>query len=200
MLCQTLRPQAPTLRSTKPIYKMSSRNTSITTPNFVLQSVCGRASATWAMCLGLWAPVGPCGGIAKCVGTIEQCLARRGPARAEPSVKWGGPSKDNMRRTIPALSLCAKARVQEYTWPGSNWRPSACEADVIATRPQVPVQSGAGGLAAPAIELALRALAPQGGQAIPPNLLAQRGACVGAIAPFPVSRSCASFGHLRKSQ
>jgi hypothetical protein len=27
---------------------------------------------------------------------------------------------------------------QTYTWPGSNWRPSACEADVIATRPQVP--------------------------------------------------------------
>ena len=26
----------------------------------------------------------------------------------------------------------------EYTWPGSNWRPSACWADVIATRPQVP--------------------------------------------------------------
>jgi hypothetical protein len=25
----------------------------------------------------------------------------------------------------------------QYTWPGSNWRPSACEADVIATRPQV---------------------------------------------------------------
>ena len=25
----------------------------------------------------------------------------------------------------------------KYTWPGSNWRPSACEADVIATRPQV---------------------------------------------------------------
>ena len=25
-----------------------------------------------------------------------------------------------------------------YSWPGSNWRPSACEADVIATRPQVP--------------------------------------------------------------
>ena len=24
-----------------------------------------------------------------------------------------------------------------YTWPGSKWRPSACEADVIATRPQV---------------------------------------------------------------
>ena len=24
-----------------------------------------------------------------------------------------------------------------YTWPGSNWPPSACEADLIATRPQV---------------------------------------------------------------
>ncbi len=29
--------------------------------------------------------------------------------------------------------------VLTYTWPGSNWRPSACEADVIATRPQVRV-------------------------------------------------------------
>ena len=29
----------------------------------------------------------------------------------------------------------------KYTWPGSNWRPSACEADVIATRPQVPVKT-----------------------------------------------------------
>ena len=28
-------------------------------------------------------------------------------------------------------------RMCKYTWPGSNWRPSACEADVIATRPQV---------------------------------------------------------------
>ena len=28
---------------------------------------------------------------------------------------------------------------KKYTWPGSNWRPSACEADVIATRPQVRV-------------------------------------------------------------
>ena len=26
---------------------------------------------------------------------------------------------------------------QEYAWPGSNWRPSACEVDLIATRPQV---------------------------------------------------------------
>ena len=29
----------------------------------------------------------------------------------------------------------------KYTWPGSNWRPSACEADVIATRPQVPMRT-----------------------------------------------------------
>ena len=40
---------------------------------------------------------------------------------------------------------CPDARVDhlrriasKYTWPGSNWRPSACKADVIATRPQVP--------------------------------------------------------------
>ena len=30
-------------------------------------------------------------------------------------------------------------RHQKYTWPGSSWRPSACEADVIATRPQAPL-------------------------------------------------------------
>jgi hypothetical protein len=30
-----------------------------------------------------------------------------------------------------------RLRLAKYTWPGSNWRPSACEADVIATRPQV---------------------------------------------------------------
>ena len=34
---------------------------------------------------------------------------------------------------VMRLCLC------KYTWPGSNWRPSACEADVIATRPQVHV-------------------------------------------------------------
>ena len=31
--------------------------------------------------------------------------------------------------------------VTKYTWPGSNWRPSACEADVVAARPQVLLQS-----------------------------------------------------------
>ena len=31
----------------------------------------------------------------------------------------------------------ARGRTRTYTWPGSNWRPSACWADVIATRPQV---------------------------------------------------------------
>ena len=29
-----------------------------------------------------------------------------------------------------------------YTWPGSNWRPSACEVDVIATKPQMLVVTG----------------------------------------------------------
>ena len=34
--------------------------------------------------------------------------------------------------------LASTSRMEPYTWQGSNWRPSACEADVIATRPQVP--------------------------------------------------------------
>lgn len=37
-------------------------------------------------------------------------------------------------RAVKRVLLCT------YTQPGSNWRPSACEADVIATRPQVHVQ------------------------------------------------------------
>ena len=36
------------------------------------------------------------------------------------------------RRNVEAQAI------SRYTCPGSNWRPSACEADVIATRPQMP--------------------------------------------------------------
>ena len=43
------------------------------------------------------------------------------------------------RQFDPGQVYFTLGRVREnYTWPGSNWRPSACEADVIATRPQVP--------------------------------------------------------------
>ena len=44
------------------------------------------------------------------------------------------------RLTAKLLTIDCKAGCEckrKYTWPGSNWRPSACEADVIATRPQV---------------------------------------------------------------
>ena len=43
------------------------------------------------------------------------------------------------RQQSCAVETRGHCRRQEksYTWPGSNWRPSACEADVIATRPQV---------------------------------------------------------------
>ena len=37
----------------------------------------------------------------------------------------------------------AVAEAQTYTWPGSKWRPPACEADVIATRPHVLMQTNA---------------------------------------------------------
>ena len=36
------------------------------------------------------------------------------------------------------------AHLKKYTRPGSNWRPSACEADVIATRPLVPMLAASG--------------------------------------------------------
>ena len=36
-----------------------------------------------------------------------------------------------------STNITARGRTRIYTWPGSNWRPSACWADVIATRPQV---------------------------------------------------------------
>ena len=32
--------------------------------------------------------------------------------------------------------MCTNS-AETYTWPGSNWRPSACEADDVATRPKV---------------------------------------------------------------
>ena len=36
-----------------------------------------------------------------------------------------------------SFAAAPRAREQKYTQPGSNWRPSACYADVIATRPWV---------------------------------------------------------------
>ena len=41
------------------------------------------------------------------------------------------------RQTTIAKRIAPPLQIAKYTWPGSNWRPSACEADVIATRPQV---------------------------------------------------------------
>ena len=35
----------------------------------------------------------------------------------------------------------ASPRPRRYTWPGSSCRPSAFEADVMATRPEVPLQT-----------------------------------------------------------
>ena len=41
---------------------------------------------------------------------------------------------------MPDYTLCHAPHLmtRQYTLPGSSWRPSACEADVIATRPRVP--------------------------------------------------------------
>ena len=45
-------------------------------------------------------------------------------------------NSDALQRRSPAFWLNNHSTTN-YTWPGSNWRPSACWADVIATRPQV---------------------------------------------------------------
>ena len=53
-------------------------------------------------------------------------LVARGPICIE------GRASAQAVKAVKAQWLCTC-----YTWPGSSWRPSACEADVIATRPQV---------------------------------------------------------------
>ena len=64
-------------------------------------------------------------------------------------VPYAGPaSLDPMMLLLCEASLCLPSLAWgltllltfcngKYTWPGSNWRPPACEADVIAARPQV---------------------------------------------------------------
>ena len=64
------------------------------------------------------------------------------PARpASPSLAWprqASPDpQTSPRLALPLIRNFAPRCNGKYTWPGSNWRPSACEADVIATRPQV---------------------------------------------------------------
>ena len=49
-------------------------------------------------------------------------------------------AKKNVNQQI-AVAILPQSTPKKYTWPGSNWRPSACWADVIATRPQVQVNT-----------------------------------------------------------
>ena len=57
------------------------------------------------------------------------------------AIKHGGLGAQGLCRDH---QRCLKGwgRHQKYTWPGPSWQPSACEADVIATRPQVFCYSG----------------------------------------------------------
>ena len=56
------------------------------------------------------------------------------------------PRREPVRHRQATIAKCIARPLQiaKYTWPGSNWRPSACEADVIATRPQVLRNPGGG--------------------------------------------------------
>ena len=69
-----------------------------------------------------WARGAPLG------GTPPQLALRVGPCQLV--------TRDKMRCGRQA-EYWRNTNRSPYTWPGSNWRPSACEADVIATRPQV---------------------------------------------------------------
>ncbi len=77
-----------------------------------------------------------------CNAVCDANAQRKPPATLPPA----RPSRDahllvaaKLGRTAsPQAQALLTARACAYTWPGSNWRPSACEADVIATRPQVP--------------------------------------------------------------
>ena len=60
---------------------------------------------------------------------------RDNPGSTPGAVILNGTAPADLR--IPCCRLRCNDRQSTYTWPGSNWRPSACEADVIATRPQV---------------------------------------------------------------
>ena len=86
-----------------------------------------------------------------CVRVFAVCSQQGGMAqrqRVTPDQKVGssnlsalmfGPASYAQRlRQKDGESASKITDTYEYTWPGSNWRPSACEADVIATRPQVP--------------------------------------------------------------
>ena len=48
---------------------------------------------------------------------------------------WGGDVAKNRKNATPSNGRGHGTKA--YTWPGSNWRPSVSEADIIATRPQV---------------------------------------------------------------
>ena len=56
-------------------------------------------------------------------GKVQKPLSLRSPST-------------RLHSSMPTWAVAVGSDMQ-YTWPGSNWRPSACEADVIATRPQV---------------------------------------------------------------
>ena len=75
-------------------------------------------------------------GLATTIGVFEFASSARELQDVGKCIANGhGPNQ----RTYSDVRIRRKATTDAYTWPGSNWRPSACEADVIATRPQVRV-------------------------------------------------------------
>ena len=74
------------------------------------------------------------------IAAAQDSLAERSKAVAQGAIPQGRGFEPHSCH-LAAVLAAASHNNQKYTWPGSNWRPSACEADVIATRPQVPLYS-----------------------------------------------------------
>ena len=73
------------------------------------------------------------------IAAAQDSLAERSKAVAQGAIPQGRGFEPHSCH-LAAVLAAASHNNQTYTWPGSNWRPSACEADVIATRPQVLVE------------------------------------------------------------
>ena len=72
----------------------------------------------------------------------RQCQTHRGIQAARCSIQHGNTRVAASPVPLPPLSFYRSTNGNPpYAWPGSNWRPSACWADVIATRPQVRPQT-----------------------------------------------------------
>ena len=93
------------------------------------------------MCAACWRSIRASVRYTVCAALTAACGATKGTCQSDLLSLWSSGSCDvwnsEGRQLVFRSFGCMSPTHAEYTWPGSNWRPSACGADVIATRPQV---------------------------------------------------------------